>query len=130
MCYLWFIYMRKTYTWDWKRGNVQSNQWREPTTTPNMIFSVTILIVLLSTYCNIAFLFYFFSFFEIDSQQANTKAHEAIDYLTSFLSSREEISKSRPNHQPLPWDLGIFPPSSSRVGSSRAPHYNVTNIEC
>ena len=46
---------------------------------------------------------FFFSFFETQGQQANAKAHEAVDHLASFLSlsSREEISH-----------LGIEPPTS------------------
>ena len=38
--------------------------------------------------------FVFFNFFfEIEGQHANVKAHEAVDHLVSFMSSREEISQ-------------------------------------
>jgi hypothetical protein len=32
---------------------------------------------------------------ERESQQVNAKAHEAVDHLTSFWSSRDEISQPR-----------------------------------
>ena len=50
------------------------------------------------------FFYYFiiFYFLEIEGRHANTKAHEAVDDLASFLSYREEISQ-----------LGIEPPTSS-----------------
>ena len=48
------------------------------------------------------FFFFSFLFFEIEGQQTNAQAQEAINHLASFLSSREEIS------QP-----GIEPPTSS-----------------
>ena len=47
------------------------------------------------------FIFIWF-FFETKGRQDNTKAQEAVDHLTSFLLSREEISQS-----------GIEPPTSS-----------------
>ena len=44
----------------------------------------------------------FFFFFEIEGWEANAKAHEVVDHMASFLSSREEISQPR-----------IKPPTSS-----------------
>ena len=50
--------------------------------------------------------FYFISIFETKGRQANARAQDAIDHLTSFMSSREETSL-----------LGVEPPTSSlRLG--------------
>ena len=62
---------------------------------------------------NYKFLFIYLFFLEIDGQQACTKAQEAVHHLTSFMSSREEISR-----------LEIqLPTTSLRVG------YLSTNIQ-
>ena len=46
-------------------------------------------------YCgpHCSFFFFFFFSFLIEGRQASAKVHEAIEYLASFLSSREEISQ-------------------------------------
>ena len=47
-----------------------------------------------------------FVFFEIEGRHANTKAHDAVDHLTNFPSSREEISQLRiklPTSSALQW---------------------------
>ena len=64
-------------------------------------------------------------FLEIEDWQASAKAQEAIDHLASFSSSREKILQPGFEAQPLPWDLGISPPSSNRLRSSRTsnPHF-------
>ena len=45
----------------------------------------------------------FFIFLEKEGRHANAKAHEALDHLTCFLSSREEILQ--PGIEPLPSSL-------------------------
>jgi hypothetical protein len=62
--------------------------------------------------------FYFYFYFETEGRHANVKAHEAVDHLVSFMSSRKEISQSESNRQLLSYDLGISSSSSSSLGSS------------
>ena len=70
--------------------------------------------------CCILFDFFFF-FFCWDrrpiGQRQSIGGHWPLDMV---LSSREQIPQCREsNYQSLPWDLGISPPSSRSLGSSR-----------
>ena len=73
--------------------------------------------------CLIFFRFYnwpfFFFFFETEVQQANTKAHKGVHHLGSFHQVERKFHSQDSNRQPLPWNLGISPPSSNSLRSSR-----------
>ena len=65
-------------------------------------------------------------FLETEGRHAGTKAHEAVDHLTSFRQVKRRFHSPDSNHQPLPWDLGISPPSSVSLRSSRT---NIENLQ-
>ena len=58
-------------------------------------------------------------FFEKESRHANAKAQEAVDHMASFRHVERRFHSQDSNRQPLPWDLGISPPSSDSLRSSR-----------
>ena len=73
-----------------------------------------LLYVRIATKVNAGVVWFACFFFETEGQQANVKAHEAIDHPESFLSSREKISQ-----------LGIEPANSSLRFGHRS-----TNLIC
>ena len=69
---------------------------------------------------------------ETECRHANAKAQEAIDHLTSFQSSREEISHPGIETANIFLEIWVYsPPSSNKLGPSRTlpfqipqkPHY-------
>ena len=56
-------------------------------------------------------------FVETEGRQVDAKAHEAFDHLSS---TREEISQPEIESLSFPSNLGIPPPSSNILGSSRS----------
>ena len=68
---------------------------------------------------NYLIFFFFFFFFETEGRRASAKAHEAINVLASFCQVERRFHNEESNRRPLPWDLGISPPSSNSLWSYR-----------
>ena len=69
------------------------------------------------------FLFSFFFLVETEGRHTSAKAQEAIDHPTSFCQVQRRFHNRESNNQLFSWDLSIFPPSSSSLGSSRTLSY-------
>ena len=71
------------------------------------------------------FLFDFLFFWRQKADMPSPKQRRQLTTWQVFYQVDMRFHSRESNHQPLPWELGICPPSSNNLGSSRTIHNNI-----